>query len=408
MLGARPSGATGASESGTRGAAIAYRGPLSRQDPPRQAEQQMGDDRGAVRAWEQDAHVVSPSYPAQLESVRLARRFVIAVLEDVDLGGCADDAGLLVSELAANAVLHARSGFSVHLRPTLEGGVRVEVEDASPLPPVHTPHSASAMSGRGLDLVACTAVRWGSHPHGDGKAVWFEVEATAPAAAPDLDTAQLLALWSDDDSGPVMPVGHPSAPVRGVTAKPPAGFSGPASPSGSHPPTAGIITSSMLAVEVTQAVDLRDLPVDAVLAAEESMDDLLRELQLVLLATPAAGIGAARPGRPPALEHHRPQHERELQVAARLDAAARGFEAGRRQLREQVAAASLRGERRVTVHLALPAAAGRAAADYRDAVEEASQLGGTGQLLAAVDSRGRHADLRRAYLDEVVRQLQGA
>ncbi|MGQ7297140.1 ATP-binding protein [Quadrisphaera sp. KR29] len=365
----------------------------------------MGDDRGAVTAWEQDAHVVSPSYPAQLESVRLARRFVMGVVEAVGLGGCADDAGLLVSELAANAVLHARTGFSVHLRPTLEGGVRVEVEDASPLPPVHTPHSASAMSGRGLDLVACTAVRWGSHPHGAGKAVWFEVEAAAPAAAPDLDTAQLLALWSDDDSGPVMPVGHPSAPVRGVPAGPARAGSAPPVPSGAHPPTAGIITSTMVAVEVTRSVELRDLPVAAVLAAEEAMDDLLRELQLVLLATPAAGIGASRAGGAPGLDHHRPHHEAELQVAARLDAAARGFESGRRQLREQVAAAALRGQREVTVRLAVPASARQAAADYRDAVEEASQLGGTGQLLAAVDSCGRHADLRRAYLQEVVRQL---
>ncbi|PWJ49058.1 hypothetical protein SAMN06264364_12749 [Quadrisphaera granulorum] len=397
-------GETGAAESGTRELPITYRGRLSRPDPPRQAEQQMGDDSAAVRAWEQDAHVVSPPYPAQLEAVRLARRFVMSVLDAVELGGCADDAGLLVSELAANAVLHARSGFSVHLRPTLEGGVRVEVEDASPLPPVHTPHSASAMSGRGLDLVACTAVRWGSHPHGQGKAVWFEVEATAPVAPPDLDTAQLLALWSDDDAGPDLPAGHPSAPVRGLPGGP-SGARGTAAP---HTPTAGIITSSMVAVEVTRAIELRALPVAAMIAAEEAMDDLLRELQLVLLATPAAGIAASQLGGASALEHNRPQHQAELELAARLDAAARGFEAGRRQLREQVTAAAVRGEREVTVRLNLPASARRAAVAYRDAVEQTAQLDGTDQLLATADGLGQHAALRRAYLNEVVQQLSSS
>lgn len=365
----------------------------------------MVSDPGAVAAWEREAHVASPSYPAQLESVRLARRFVLSVVEAVGLDGCADDAGLLVSELAANAVLHARSGFAVHLRPTLEGGVRVEVADASPLPPVRTPHSASAMSGRGLDLVACTAVRWGSHPHGAGKVVWFEVENTAVLPAPDLDTAQLLALWSDDD-GPDMPVGHPSAPVRTAprasaapTVDVPAG--------GAHPPTAGIITSSMVAVEPTHEVLLRDLPVAELLGAEESMDDLLRELQLLLLATPAAGISAATGG----LSLHRRAdpagHAAGLGVAARLDAAARSFESGRRQVREQVAQAAASGEAVVTLVLQLPASARRAAQDYREAADAAADLDRTGQLLVAVDGQRTHADVRRRYLDEVVRQLPG-
>lgn len=393
----------------------------------------MGSDPGAVSAWEQDAHVVSPAYPAQLESVRQARRFVLSVVESVGLDGCADDAGLLVSELAANAVLHARSAFTLHLRPTLEGGVRIEVEDASPLPPVHTPHSASAMSGRGLDLVACTAVRWGSHPHGTGKVVWFEVESAVSAVVPDLDTAQLLALWSDDE-GPEMPPGHPSAPVRTTPGRAPSPSArGPLSGSGhasgpgtghdgSHPPTAGIITSSLVAVEPTHEVLLRDLPVGELLGAEEAMDDLLRELQLLLLATPAVGVALAdggqhpegagqvveldRPGRPARADQE--AHDAGLGLAARLDAAARAFEAGRRQLREQVAAAEAGGSSTVTVLLRLPASARRSAQEYRDAVEAAAELDRTGQLLAAVEGWGTHAGVRRRYLDEVVRQLPGA
>ena len=330
-----------------------------------------------AEAWATTGHLASPEHPPELEAVRRVRSFVRTSLEAVGLGDCADDAGLLVSELAANAVLHARTPFAVHLRPTLEGGVRVEVHDRSPLPPVHTAHSTSATSGRGLDLVATMATRWGSHPvteppeaggDGDGqewtgKSVWFEVEATAPAPVLDTDTQELLDLWSDDEDALAS-----------------------ASGTGEHPPVEGIITGPLPALGPEHDVVVPDLPVAELMAAEEAVEDLLRELQLLLLAPPGVRSG----------------DDVDEATAARLDRAARDFEQGRRQVREQVTSADARGETSLVLHLRLPASARAAAERYRDAVSSAEDLYRDGPLLAG---SGVHAEVHLRYLDEVVRQL---
>lgn len=320
--------------------------------------------REASAEWAATGHLASPVHPPQLDAVRGARSFVRTRLEAVGLDDCADDAGLLVSELAANAVLHARTAFTVHLRPTLEGGVRVEVEDGSPLPPVLTPASTRAISGRGLDLVASMAARWGSHPSsGGGKVVWFEVEAGSAAPPAMDDTAELLALWGDDD---------PGSPLHR---------------------TAGLITASVPAVGPTHEVVVPDQPVGELLAAEEAMDDLLREMQLLLLATPPGGTRLRPPaaGGPP-------------EVAARLDAAARAFEAARREVREQVAAAAAHGDAVVTLRLRLPSSAAGAATAYGEALEAARAQARTEVLLTGPEGLERHLRVLRRYLDEVVRQ----
>lgn len=320
--------------------------------------------------WQATGHLASPVHPPQLDAVRGARSFVRTRLEAVGLRDCADDAGLLVSELAANAVLHARTPFAVHLRPTLEGGVRVEVEDGSPLPPVLTPASTRAISGRGLDLVASVAARWGSHPSSDGgKVVWFEVEAGGAAPPMMDDTAELLALWGDEE---------PPVPLHR---------------------TEGLITSSMPAVGPTHEVVVPGLPVAALTAAEEAVDDLLRELQLLLLATPPGGtnLRAAGDGAP-----RRPPGEQE--VAAALDAAARAFEPVRRQVRDQEATAAARGDALVTLRLELPASAARTAAAYREALDAARVQSRAGALLTGPEGLEGHTRVLRRYLDEVVRQ----
>jgi len=333
---------------------------------------------GPAAGWATAGHLASPAYEPALEAVRRARSFVRTSLEAVGLDDCADDAGLLVSELAANAVLHARTPFAVHLRPTLEGGVRVEVHDRSPLPPVHTAHSASATSGRGLDLVATMATRWGSHPVADGeggdgaarpwtgKSVWFEVEATTAAPVADTDTQELLALWTDGEE----------AFAPGTGGSPPT-------------PSEGIITGPLPAQEPEFDVLVPDLPVAELLAAEEAVEDLLRELQLLLLAPTAAGVDA----------------DVDDAAAARLDRAAREFEQGRRQVREQVTSSAARGEASMALHLRLPASARSAAERYREAVATAEDLYRDGPLLTAPEAGERHAEVHLRYLDEVVRQL---
>ena len=91
----------------------------------------------------------------------------------VGLDQLCDDAAIVVSELATNAVLHARSDFTVEVS-LKDGNVRLSVIDASAQPPVVQVPSSSTISGRGLVLVAALGARWGTSPVGDGKEVWVE------------------------------------------------------------------------------------------------------------------------------------------------------------------------------------------------------------------------------------------
>lgn len=165
----------------------------------------------------------------------------------------------------------------------------------------------------------------------------------------------------------------------------------------------GVITSALPAAEPTHEVVVVDVPVAELLAAKEAMDDLLRELQLLLLAAPRDGTGAA------SAESAAPgtggPRANELAVADRLDAAARAFDPARRQAREQLSRAAARGEALVTLRLRLPATAGQAAAEFRRALEAAEEHSRRGSLLTLPEGLERPLTVRRRYLDEVIRQL---
>ncbi len=85
------------------------------------------------------------------------------------------DAELLLSELATNAILHARSDFTVLVR--YDGRhLRVEVGDGSRAEPrLHLADVSDGPGGRGLVLIEHVSVRWGILPTARGKRVWFEV-----------------------------------------------------------------------------------------------------------------------------------------------------------------------------------------------------------------------------------------
>jgi len=90
-----------------------------------------------------------------------------------------DDARLLVSELVANSMRHARLGPNDTIRVEAEvenGRLRVDVIDGGRggAPPVAggIRPSPGAESGWGLYLVETLATRWG---HGAGR-YWFELE----------------------------------------------------------------------------------------------------------------------------------------------------------------------------------------------------------------------------------------
>jgi anti-sigma regulatory factor (Ser/Thr protein kinase) len=114
-------------------------------------------------------------FPSEPRSVTAARHGLLQFLNGDVPRKQAQIAALLVSELAANAVQHARSAFTVCAE--LTGlGLRVEVADgASDAPVVRNP-SMREVGGRGMLVVSRLADRWGTQPLPDGKIVWFELD----------------------------------------------------------------------------------------------------------------------------------------------------------------------------------------------------------------------------------------
>jgi anti-sigma regulatory factor (Ser/Thr protein kinase) len=114
------------------------------------------------------------TYPCERASVTRARHAMVAFLDDV---GCADrdpgTAALLVSELAANAVLHAHSPFTVDMHHA-DGTLEVEVGDDDPtVPALRTPDDEG---GRGLRVVDALAGEWGTRSRDPGKSVYFRLD----------------------------------------------------------------------------------------------------------------------------------------------------------------------------------------------------------------------------------------
>ena len=119
-------------------------------------------------------------------SAGAARRAVAEAVIATGREDLADTAGLLVTELVTNAIVHARTTIQITIAATTEG-VRVEVTDASPHLPVRRGYGSSATTGRGVAVVELLAERFGTESiSGNGKTVWFELGTTpAPAVAED-------------------------------------------------------------------------------------------------------------------------------------------------------------------------------------------------------------------------------
>ncbi|MFC4465165.1 ATP-binding protein [Streptomyces xiangluensis] len=96
--------------------------------------------------------------------------------------GASDAAALIVAELTANAVVHARvpgCGFELRLLLTGVHTLRIEVMDTrADRRPMQSPAPAApdAESGRGLTLVGALATRWGvTDGPAPRKTVWAEL-----------------------------------------------------------------------------------------------------------------------------------------------------------------------------------------------------------------------------------------
>ncbi len=118
---------------------------------------------------------VAARFPGDREAPRRARRLVAAALRRWGYGGAPLDCAVLVSsELATNAVLHARSPFSL-TATVRHPALRIAVADSAR--PASGANDAGWLlkPGHGLAVVETLALDWGVGDTGEGKVVWAEL-----------------------------------------------------------------------------------------------------------------------------------------------------------------------------------------------------------------------------------------
>jgi anti-sigma regulatory factor (Ser/Thr protein kinase) len=151
----------------------------------------------------------SASFEPEPASVGAARRYAVGQLTEPTLAHLHDDIRTIVSELATNAVLHARTPFTISVQVDY-AHVLVAVADASPARPrLPRRGDGAGMTGRGLRIVAQLSVEWGVDVRADGKTTWCKLAATRPGRLTGRSEV------SDEPAPPVVP----AAATDGLKAK---------------------------------------------------------------------------------------------------------------------------------------------------------------------------------------------
>ena len=114
------------------------------------------------------------TFVATPASLRQVRRFLDSVFAQWGEEQTLNDAAVVVSELAANAVAHARSPFRVTISRT-ESSIRIATRDTSGDAPRYLVSGLDRRGGRGIRLVAALSDAWGTDVESGGKTVWAEL-----------------------------------------------------------------------------------------------------------------------------------------------------------------------------------------------------------------------------------------
>jgi serine phosphatase RsbU (regulator of sigma subunit) len=279
---------------------------------------------------------------AQLSRVRA---FVAEELRALGRDELIDDAVLVASELASNALLHAQGIAGVNVTEHADA-VRIEVHDRTRVPPLMARQSVEAMTGRGLRLVASLSRDWGSEPTPEGKVVWADLSESEESSA--LTSQDVLDLWDDDDW-------H----------------------DGEEPVT-------------RYPVWLGEVPTSLLLSAKAHVDNLVREFTL-----------AAR-GAESNVSGQLPPH-----LATLIETVVNRFSEARQSIKRQALAAANMGLPHVRLELNLPASAADAGEDYLRALDEADSYCHAARLLT-IESSPQHRLFRHWYVGELVAQLRAA
>jgi sigma-B regulation protein RsbU (phosphoserine phosphatase) len=121
--------------------------------------------------------LVSTTHAPDAEIVPQIRRYARVLLRNWGLDAdIVEDGLVVVEELVANVVDHARTRFAL----TIEFGshvLHIAVHDDCLADPVLRTFDPHAGRGRGLQLVASLSQQWGCDHHHDGKTVWADLTA---------------------------------------------------------------------------------------------------------------------------------------------------------------------------------------------------------------------------------------
>ena len=313
----------------------------------------------------------SLTLPAELSSVGQARRFLRALAGRLGASTSTTSAApQVLTELATNAALHARSAYTVHLRarggrPAGRGHRLVARRCRS------TGTTApDATTGRGIALVEALSTAWGVESSPTGKTVWCRV---APRR-------RLLDDVSGDADVRRLPGGGGTRLLRRDGG--PSGVRADAADGGMSTP----------ADEELITVRLDRLPLDVQTAAQQHGDELTRELMLVAEQMHQQADGARRAAAPV------------RRAGGALNSQYSMFTAEQEQ---QLSAALGRGPTARSTCLPGAGLGGPAAASLGDILDEVDDYCRQGRLLLTLETPAPLVTYRRWFLDQFVEQSQG-
>jgi anti-sigma regulatory factor (Ser/Thr protein kinase) len=131
-------------------------------------------DRGVADGSRTTFTERSATFIPVFSAIAAARAFTEQALDAWGMQTLKPDATIVVSELATNALMHARSAFRVRLTRT-EDSIRFAVDDVDETTtPASPPQTTAMIGGFGMVLVNGLASRWGTDLLPHGKSVWCE------------------------------------------------------------------------------------------------------------------------------------------------------------------------------------------------------------------------------------------
>lgn len=292
-------------------------------------------------------HVRLPALTSSSSEGRVAVKQFLIEVGRMDL---TPDILVVVSELIANAVIHARTELTLSVE-LVGDGVEVAVTDGSQVLPHWSPRSPTSISGRGLPLVVRLSRAWGVEPlPGGGKRVWAQVDAKSVQSDP-ASPEDLVELWSDEP----WPVEPPAA----------------------------------TGIDIDLVID-----VQAMLDSRSHTEDLVRDLQLTLLsAADAVDAGTASV-----------DDTTLVGLARQVDAANTEFHDARRQIFDQTVAAARRKQPRTLLRLRLHLDDSDRARQWLEALDAADRLTEEGTLLLPAFP-AEMTQFRRRYIATIIDHL---